>query len=149
MHSLTAGISSTGGRVCNLHGVNLSGFRKPFCGRRQTIRSPVNDNHTTSPADVETVTFVGKPFFSTRCVVPRTASALGSYIWCIASSRSSFHIPLTTITSQFLHYSGVHRTRKPVRFLSGPSTRVGAKIHAYSGIFDTQCVSTSSRSVLI
>ena len=58
------------GRVCNLRGVNLSGNCKTcvglepvtVCRRRLTIRSPVNDDHTTFPAGAEAVTFVGRPF---------------------------------------------------------------------------------------
>ena len=118
-------------------------FRNPSCGRRPTICSPVNDDHTTFPAGAETVTFVRHtlPLDGYRSTSRGFQLALGSYIWCAAPFHSSCYTPLTNITTPFLHYLGGSRIRRPVRFLFGSSTRVCAKIHAYSSRYNSSYLS--------
>ena len=134
--------------MCNLRRSAVSTFRG--ITRRELVRknrllttshmfcSPVNDDHTTFPADVETVTFVGRAVFARLgSATPRTASTLGSHLRCVFSVSLFMPHPLTAITSPCPYYLGCRRTRRPVRLSFGSyllvyalkSTHIVALIH--------------------
>ena len=102
------------------------------------FRSPVNDDDTTFPAGVETVTFVGQPFSLDEA--PQHLARLrrwGLTLGAFAPFRSSCHTLLTAITSPCPCYLGCRRTRRPVRLSFGSyllvyalkSTHIVALIH--------------------